>query len=160
VCYFELNLPLLGSVKPVAADAQERVHAAAEYFLVEGDTAEKDKCHFELMSAALGREHLVLTAGEASQASGSVADVVEVVPLVLMVVAVEESLQVSVSVVEEGTQVLMEAAAGETHWVSVMDAGEKEPLVLMEVVVEETLQVFGAAVAKQEGTVVSVDQVG
>lgn len=36
----------------------------------------------------------------------------------------------------------------------------KEPLVLMEVVVEETLQVLGAAVVKQEGTVVSVDQLG
>ena len=76
-----------------------------------------------------------------------------------MVVAVEESPQVSGSVVEEGTQVLMEAAAGETHWVSAMDAGVKEPLVLMGVVVEETLQVLGPAVVKQEGTVVSVDQV-
>jgi len=143
------------------ADVQEWLPVAAEYFLVQGDTVEKDKCHFGLMSAALGWEHLVVKAGEASQASGSVAvaaDAEEVLQ-VLMVVAVEESPQVSGSVVEEGTQVLMEAAAGETHWVSVMDAGAKQPPVLMGVVVEEILQVLRPAVAKQEGTVVSVDQV-
>ena len=117
------------------ADAQEWVHAAAEYFLVEGETAEEDRCHLELTPAALGWEHRVLKAGEAFQAFGSVVVVVEEVTLVLMVVVVEKTLQVSESVVEEGTLVL-----------GVAD--------------EETLQVFGAAVAEQEEIVVSVDQVG
>ena len=157
--YFELNLPSLESAKPVAVDAQEWVHAA-EYFLVEGETAEKDMCHFELTSVALGWEHRVSKAGEAFQAFGAVVVVVvEEAPLVLMVVPVEKTLQVSGSVVEEGTLVLMEAAAGETHWVSEKVAAVKEPLVLMEVADEEIHQVFGAAVAEQE-TVVSVDQVG
>lgn len=160
--YFELNLPSLESAKPVAVDAQEWVHAA-EYFLVEGETAEKDMCHFELTSVALGWEHRVSKAGEAFQAFGAVVVVVVVVeeeaPLVLMVVPVEKTLQVSGSVVEEGTLVLMEAAAGETHWVSEKVAAVKEPLVLMEVADEEIHQVFGAAVAEQE-TVVSADQVG
>lgn len=117
--------------------------------------------HFELTSVALGWEHRVSKAGEAFQAFGAVVVVVveEEAPLVLMVVPVEKTLQVSGSVVEEGTQVLMEAAAGETHWVSEKDAAVKEPLVLMEVVDEEIHQVFGAAVAEQE-TVVSADQVG
>lgn len=101
----------------------------------------------------------VSKAGEASQVFGSVV-VAEGVPPVLIVVAVEETLQVSGSAVEELTLVLMEAAAGETHWVSGMVAAVKEPLVLMEVVVEETLQILGVAVAKHEGTVVSVDQLG
>ena len=117
-------------------------------------------CHLELTSAALGWEHQVLEAGEAFQAFGSVAVVVEEVLLVLMAVPVEKTLQVSGSVVEEGTLVLMEAAAGETHWVSEKVAAVKEPLVLMGVADEETLQVFGAAVAEQKETVVSVDQVG
>lgn len=158
--YFELNLPSLESAKPVAVDAQEWVHAA-EYFLVEGETAEKDMCHFELTSVALGWEHRVSKAGEAFQAFGAVVVVVvvEEAPLVLMVVPVEKTLQVSGSVVEEGTLVLMEAAAGETHWVSEKVAAVKEPLVLMEVADEEIHQVFGAAVAEQE-TVVSADQVG
>ena len=161
-------MPPLRNFKPVAADAQEWVHVAAGYFLVEGDTVGKDMYHFELMSAAFGWEHPVSKVGEVSQAFGSVVVVVAVVvvvvveevPLVLTVVAVEETLQVSGSVAEEETLVLMEAAAAETHWVSEMVAVVKEPLVLMEVVVEETLQVFGAAVVKQEGTVVSVDQLG
>lgn len=159
--YFELNLPSLESAKPVAVDAQEWVHAA-EYFLVEGETAEKDMCHFELTSVALGWEHRVSKAGEAFQAFGAVVVVVvveEEAPLVLMVVPVEKTLQVSGSVVEEGTLVLMEAAAGETHWVSEKVAAVKELLVLMEVADEEIHQVFGAAVAEQE-TVVSADQVG
>ena len=162
--YFELNLPSLESAKPVAVDAQEWVHAA-EYFLVERETAEKDMRHFELTSVALGWEHQVSKAGEAFQAFGAVVVVVvvvvvvEEVHLVLMVVPVEKTLQVSGSVVEEGTLVLMEAAAGETHWVSEKVAAVKEPLVLMEVADEEIHQVFGAAVAEQE-TVVSVDQVG
>ena len=159
--YFELNLPSLESTKPVAADAQEWVHAAAEYFLVEGETAEEDRCHLELTSAAFGWKHQVLKVGEASQAFGSVVVVVvvEEVTLVLMVVVVEKTLQVSECVVEEGTLVLMEAAAGETHWVSEKVAAVKKPLVLG-VADEETLQVFGAAVAEQEEIVVSVDQVG
>lgn len=136
------------------------MHAAAEYFLVEGETAEKDMCHFELASVALGWEHQVSKAGEAFQAFESVVVDVEEVPLVLMVVPVEKTLQVSGSVVEEGTLVLMEAAAEETHWVSEKVAVVKEPLVLMEVADEEILQVFGAAVAEQEEIVVSVDQVG
>ena len=73
----KLKVFTLEGIKPVAADAQEWVPAAAECFLVEGDTVGKDKCHFELTSAALGQEHLVLKAEEASQASGSVAVVVE-----------------------------------------------------------------------------------
>lgn len=104
---------------------------------------------------------LVSKAEEASQAiEPVVVVVVEEVPLVLMVVAVEEILQVYGSAAEEGTLALMEAVAGETHWASVVVVAVKEPLVLIEVVVEETLQVFGAAVVKHEGTVVSVDQVG
>lgn len=117
-------------------------------------------CHFELTSVALGWEHQVSKAGEAFQVFGSVVVVVEEVPLVLMVVPVEKTLQVSAPVVEEGTLVLMEVAAGETHWVSEKVAAVKEPLVLMEVADEEILQVLGAAVAEQEGIVVSVDQVG
>lgn len=117
-------------------------------------------CHFELTSVALGWEHRVSKAGEAFQAFGAaVVVVVEEAPLVLMVVPVEKTLQVSGSVVEEGTLVLMEAAAGETHWVSEKVAAVKELLVLMEVADEEIHQVFGAAVAEQE-TVVSADQVG
>lgn len=117
-------------------------------------------CHFELASVALGWEHQVSKAGEAFQAFESAVVDVEEVPLVLMVVPVEKTLQVSGSVVEEGTLVLMEAAAEETHWVSEKVAVVKEPLVLMEVADEEILQVFGAAVAEQEEIVVSVDQVG
>ena len=145
--------------KPVAADSQQRVHVAAGYFLVEGDTVAKDMCHFELVSAVPGQLVLVSKAEEASQATEAVVVVVEEVPLVLMVVAVEEILQVYGSAAEEGTLALMEAVAGETHWASVVVVAVKEPLVLIEVVVEETHQVFGVAVVKHEGTVVSVDQV-
>lgn len=73
-----------------------------------------DMCHFELMPVALGSVPPVLKGGEASQVSGSVV-VVEGVPPVLTVVAVEETLQASGSAVEELTLVLMEVAAGETH---------------------------------------------